>query len=162
MKRKLLEIMALMLVGLPLIAGNVDFKFSGPAGQGDWIWWSRLTGTTNMVMGSNGISYLHCATGAAVITNATISQQTGAVTATAVVTPQAPGAQTPTITVSVQGTTGYAAGVAVTNAAGATLVWITNVTATCSALPNFATNATAAVTIVGGGAVVTNVTLSNP
>ena len=123
---------------------------------------------------------------ATVVTN--VTKSTGAVTATATVTPQAPGAVTPTITVtaqrpgavtptitiSVQGTTGYdSTGAAITNAAGETLVWITNVTATClalpdfvtnaiascSVLPDFITNATAAVTVVGGDAVVTNITV---
>jgi len=66
------------------------------------------------------------------------------VTPTITVTAQRPGAVTPTITVTVQGTTGYdSTGAAITNAAGETLVWITNVTATCSALPDFVTNATA-------------------
>ena len=147
MKRKLLEIMALMLVGLPLIAGNVDFKFSGPAGQGDWIWWSRLTGVTNMVMGANGISYLHCATGAAVITNATLTLQTGAVTASGTVTPA------------------IATNVAVTTT-NLTYLSATGVTSTVTVVSGVTVQTVAsgavAVTVVGGGAVVTNVTLSNP
>jgi len=35
----------------------------------------------------------------------------------------------------------------------------TNATATCSALVNYATNATVAVTVTGGDAVVTNITV---
>lgn len=58
-------------------------------------------------------------------------------------TGQAPSAHTPTITITVQGTTGYdSTGAAITNAAGATLSWITNVTAASSALPLFLTNGT--------------------
>jgi hypothetical protein len=76
-------------------------------------------------------------------------QAPSTVTPTITVTPQTPGVQTPTITISVLGTTGYdSTGAAITNAAGETLVWITNVTATCSALPDFATNATASSSVL--------------
>jgi len=88
----------------------------------------------------------------------TITKQTGAVTATAAVTAQRPGAQTPTITV-----TKYTA--SLTNVVdGVTNVFevVTNVTAACSALLDYPTNATVAVTIVGGAAVMTNATASVP
>ncbi len=57
--KKLMTIMAgLALIVLPLCAENVEMKHSGPSGQGDTIWHARSTGTTNMVMGVDGISYL--------------------------------------------------------------------------------------------------------
>lgn len=75
----------------------------------------------------------------------------GAVTginATAVSTPQAPPTVTPTITVTLFTGTGYdATGAEITNAAGDVMAIVTNVTATCSALPDFITNATVAVTV---------------
>lgn len=89
----------------------------------------------------------------------TLTPETGAITATATPTLQSPGAQTPTITVTIQATTIYdATGAACTNAAGEVVGVVTGATATCSALPNFPTNLTIAVSVVGGGAVWTNAT----
>jgi len=117
---------------------------------------------------------------------ATITPQApGAVTPTITVTPQTPGVQTPTITVTLYATTIYdSTGAACTNATGEIAAVVTGVTATCSALPDFATNSTAssstlpvfmtnatcaispdlasnsvvAVSVIGGGAVMTNST----
>lgn len=69
-------------------------------------------------------------------------------TATSAVTVQAPSAVTPTITVTLQTCALYdSTGAACTNIAGETVAVVTNVTATCSTLPVFVTNATATVTI---------------
>lgn len=116
------------------------------------------------------------------VTNATLDNETGAITATAVVTPQAPGAQTPTITITKQvgeitatavitpetisltDTNGVTAVVWTNATCAVTIVGggavMTNATAACSALLNYATNATAAITVVGGDAVTTNTTIT--
>ena len=113
----------------------------------------------------------------------TVTKETAAVTAagannlvtpTATVTAQRPGAQTPTITVTVLTTAGYdATGAAITNAAGEVIGIVTSVTATCSALLDYMTNATCAITpdlasnavvavaVTGGGAVMTNATAAS-
>jgi hypothetical protein len=92
---------------------------------------------------------------------ATVTKETAAITATAAVTPQAPAAVTPTITIVLQGGVLYdSTGAACTNAAGVAAVAVTNVSATCSELPAFATNATVAVSLVNAGAVMTNATVA--
>ena len=53
--KKVLEIMALALVALPLIGGNIKVEYSGPSGQGDMIFKAKATGTTNLAMGDDGI-----------------------------------------------------------------------------------------------------------
>ncbi len=158
MKKIMIIMAALALISVSVFAGSVEMKTSGPSGQGNLIWWAPSSGITNLVMTTNGISVFNVATGAAVITNATVTIETGAVTATAAVTAQRPGAQTPTITVTKQTAS-------LTNVVdGVTNVFevVTNVTAACSALLDYPTNVTVAVTVVGGDAVVTNVVLSNP
>jgi len=112
---------------------------------------------------------------------ALVSGTTGAAltSATVAITPQAPGAVTPTITVTsetgaviAEGANnlvtatitvtiftviGYdSTGAAITNAAGESVLFMTNATATCS--PNLASNAVAIVTVTGGDAVMTNAT----
>ncbi len=117
----------------------------------------------------------------------TVTKQTGAVTAsgannlvtpTAIITPQtvtptatptlqtgaitASGANnlvTPTITVTIQTATGYdSTGAAITNAAGESMLLMTNATATCS--PDLASNAVVVVSVTGGGAVMTNLSIA--
>jgi len=90
---------------------------------------------------------------ALVVTN--VTKSTGAVTATSALTMHRPGAVTPTITMTL-----FTA--SLTNVVdGVTNVFlvVTNATAASSALPDFPTNATAEVTVVGGAAVVTNITV---
>lgn len=92
----------------------------------------------------------------------TVTKETGAITATATPTLQSPGVQTPTITVTIYATTIYdSTGAACTNAAGEVAGVVTGATATCSALPDFPTNMTVAVSIVGGDAVMTNATAAS-
>jgi len=159
MKKSMIIMAALALISVSVQAApKVEMKTSGPSGQGNLIWWAPSSGITNLVMTTNGISVFNVATGAAVITNATVTTETGAVTATAAVTAQRPGAQTPTITVTKQTASLTNVVDGVTNV----FVVVTNVTAACSALLDYPTNATVAVTVVGGDAVVTNVVLSNP
>ncbi len=179
MKKIMIIMAALALISVSARAGTVEMKTSGPSGQGDLIWWAPKTGTTNFAMGTGGLYNVTIdprypvsgtvtkQTGAVtasgannlVTPTATITKQTGAVTATATPTLQTPGAQTPTITVTVQATTIYdSTGAACTNGAGEVVGVVTGATATSSALPDFPTNLTIAVSVVGGDAVMTNAT----
>ena len=55
-------------------APNVQLKYSGPSGQGDLIWWAPSTGTTNLVMTTNGVSVFTVPTGSGVVyTNASLT-----------------------------------------------------------------------------------------
>jgi len=56
--KKVISIMAICLVALPLLASDVELKYSGPSGQGTPIWYAPKTGVTNMVMTTNGVSVL--------------------------------------------------------------------------------------------------------
>lgn len=169
MKKVIYIMAALALISVSVQAApKVEMKTSGPSGQGNVIWWAPSSGITNLVMTTNGISVFNAATGSAVVwTNAslTITRQAAAsvtnATATSALTMQRPGAQTPTITVTKQTAS-------LTNVVdGVTNVFevVTNVTAACSALLDYPTNATAAVTVTvqtEAVAAVTNVVLSNP
>lgn len=56
MKRTCIILAAgLTMICLPLLAGNVEMKFSGPSGQGDLIWKAPASGVTNMAMGTSGL-----------------------------------------------------------------------------------------------------------
>jgi hypothetical protein len=169
MKRIMIITAMLAAISLSLQAGpKVEMKTSGPSGQGNPIWWAPSTGITNLVMTTNGITVLTAAPGSAVVwTNAslTITRQAVAsatnATATSALTMQRPGAQTPTITVTKQTASLTNVVDGVTNV----FVVVTNVTAACSALLDYPTNATAAVTVTverAAVAAVTNVALSNP
>jgi hypothetical protein len=184
MREKLIVWTIAFLLPIAIIAGNIDVGSTGPSGQGDLVYKARATGVTNLAMGTGGVYNLTidprypisgtvtkqtgAVTATAVVTpqapttvtpTITLTPETGAITATATPTLQAPGAQTPTITVTIQATTIYdATGAACTNAAGEVVGVVTGATATCSALPNFPTNLTIAVSVVGGGAVWTNAT----
>jgi hypothetical protein len=149
--KKIMSIMAalaLISVSVQAAGPKVEMKTSGPSGQGNLIWWAPSSGITNLVMTTNGISVFNVATGAAVLTNATVSIETGAITATSAITKQT-GAITATAIITPQlDTNGI----------------MTNATCAVTIVGGDAvmTNATAAVTVVGGDAVVTNVVLSNP
>ena len=172
--KKIMTIMAaLALVVVSLGAANVELKYSGPSSQGNPIWWAPSSGITNLMMTPTGLKNVKLQAGT-LTTN--VVRQAGAVTATAVVTPQAPGAVTPTITVTKQIgaiTLDITAQYGDTNGLYASITNITiqviggdavmtNATATSSALPDFATNATAAVTVIGGDAVMTNIVVQSP
>lgn len=179
MREKLIVWTIASLLPIAILAGNIDVSSTGPSGQGDLVYKARATGVTNLAMGTGGVYNLTIdprypisgtvtkQTGAVtasgvnnlVTPTATITKQTGAVTATATPTLQTPGAQTPTITVTVQATTIYdSTGAACTNGAGEVVGVVTGATATSSALPDFPTNLTIAVSVVGGDAVMTNAT----
>ena len=84
--KKIMIIMAgLALISVSVLAAGpkVEMKTSGPSGQGNLIWWAPSSGTTNLVMTTNGITVLKAAPGAAVVwTNAslTITPQYGTFT----------------------------------------------------------------------------------
>lgn len=48
-------LLAILSLSMGVSAKDVAVKWSGPAGMGDLIYYSPLTGLTNMVMGSNGV-----------------------------------------------------------------------------------------------------------
>ena len=52
-------LLALLSLSMGVSAKDVAVKWSGPAGMGDLIYYSPLTGLTNMVMGSNGVEVLN-------------------------------------------------------------------------------------------------------
>jgi hypothetical protein len=168
MRKKIQVLMAMLLFAGVALGANVVLKYSGPSGQGDLIWVCPATGVTNLVMGTNGITTFTVPTGAGIVyTNAslTITRQAVAsvtnATATSALTMQRPGAQTPTITVTKQTALLTNVYENITNV----FVVVTNVTAACSALLDYPTNATAAVTVTVQAAAVeavTNVVLSNP
>lgn len=89
-------------------------------------------------------------------TNVTVTKQTGAVTATAVVTSQT-GTITATAVITPQT-------ISLTDTNGVTAIVWTNATCAVTIVGGglVMTNATAAITVVGGGAVVTNVTAVLP
>ena len=54
--KKFITFTVVLAVGCFTIwAATVEVKFSGPSGQGKIIYWAPSTGTTNLVMGANGI-----------------------------------------------------------------------------------------------------------
>ena len=60
MKRIMIITAMLAAISLSLQAGpKVEMKTSGPSGQGNPIWWAPSTGITNLVMTTNGVSYLY-------------------------------------------------------------------------------------------------------
>lgn len=67
-----------ILAGFSAQAADVQVKTSGPSGQGDVIYWAPTTGTTNLVMGTNGIALLNATGNINVTGNVTVS---GAITA---------------------------------------------------------------------------------
>ena len=75
--KKIMIIMAgLALISVSVLAAGpkVEMKTSGPSGQGNLIWWAPSSGTTNLVMTTNGITVLKAAPGAAVVwTNASLT-----------------------------------------------------------------------------------------
>lgn len=160
MKKIMIIMAALALISVSVFAGSVEMKTSGPSGQGNLIWWAPSTGITNLEMTTTGLKNVKLQSGT-LTTN--VVKQTGAVTATAVVTPQAPSAVTPTITVTATMSTNtwvYLDGSS--NVVTNSIVYVSAVSATCSTLPLFATNATVAVTVVGGDAVMTNIVVQSP
>ena len=157
MKEKLIVWTIASLLPIALFAASVEVSSTGPSGQGDLSWKAKATGVTNFAMGTGGLYNVTIDPRYPI--SGTATKQTGAVTATAVVTPQAPATVTPTISITINGDVLYdSTGAACTNSAGVASISVTSVTATCSALPDFVTNATVAVSIVGGDAVMTNAT----
>ena len=151
--KKVITIMAAALVALPLLAANVEVKYSGPSGQGDVIWYAPSTETTNLTMTTTGLKNVKLQSGT-LTTN--VVKQTGAVTAEGT-----NNLVTPTIIVTIETTLGYdSTGAAVSNAAGDSVLFMTNATATCS--PDLASNAVVVVNVTGGGAVVTNIVVQSP
>jgi len=55
MRKILFAVTAAILMGLPVLAQNVEVKWTGPDGQGDMVWWYPPTGRTNMVVYTNGL-----------------------------------------------------------------------------------------------------------
>jgi len=150
--KKVLEIMAFALVALPLIGGNIKVDYSGPSGQGDMIFKAKSTGTTNLAMGTGGLYHVTLDGDGGIA--ATVTKETGAVTAAG-----ANSLITPTATVTYDTTTWYdSTGAAITNSAGDSVLVITNVMVAIS--PDLASNAVVAVTVTGGGAVMTNATVA--
>lgn len=147
MKRIMIITAMLAAISLSLQAGpKVEMKTSGPSGQGEVIWWAPSTGITNLVMTTNGITVFTVPSGEGIVyTNAslTITRQANAsvtnATATATVTKQT-GEITATAVFTPQ------------------TVVITNVIGEETNLYTVVTNGTIAVTVVGGGAVMTNAT----
>lgn len=147
MKKSMIITAMLAAISLSLQAGpEVKMKTSGPSGQGEVIWWAPSTGITNLVMTTNGITVFTVPSGEGIVyTNAslTITRQANAsvtnATATATVTKQ-----TGEITASAVFTP--------------QTVVITNVIGEETNLYTVVTNGTIAVTVVGGGAVMTNAT----
>lgn len=59
MKKVIYIMAALALISVSVQAApKVEMKTSGPSGQGNVIWWAPSTGTTNLVMTTNGISLI--------------------------------------------------------------------------------------------------------
>lgn len=148
MKKGMTIIAVLTLIAVASFAAGpeVKMKTSGPSGQGDLIWWAPSTGITNLVMTTNGITVFTVPSGEGIVyTNAslTITRQANAsvtnATATATITKQT-GEITATAVFTPQ------------------TVVITNVIGEETNLYTVVTNGTITVTVVGGGAVMTNAT----
>jgi len=65
--KKIMSIMAalaLISVSVQAAGPKVEMKTSGPSGQGNLIWWAPSSGITNLVMTTNGVTYLYVEGGA--------------------------------------------------------------------------------------------------
>jgi len=64
MKKIMTSMAVLALVVVSLGAANVELKYSGPGNQGNLIWYAPSSGITNLVMTTNGVTYLYIEGGA--------------------------------------------------------------------------------------------------
>lgn len=65
MKKHAIMLGAILLFGAVIgFAADVEMKTSGPSGQGTIIWYAPKTGITNLVMTTNGVTYLYIEGGA--------------------------------------------------------------------------------------------------
>ena len=66
--------LAVVLIATVALSTNVEVKYSGPDNQGDVIYWSRQSGITNLVMGTNGVKVFTVQPGAGIVfTNASLT-----------------------------------------------------------------------------------------